>query len=105
MPECNTAPAFPMAPISRSVGRNVHIYDAADRTTVIGGLILTNGITNANFYSMVEILVLFTSDFELLDENNVKIVRNDNLLLPGRVYINASGKCLYLSHLAVLNPL
>jgi hypothetical protein len=97
-----------MAPISRSVGRNIHVYDAADRTTVLGGLILTKGITNANFYSMVEILVLFTTGFELLNENNVKIERNDNLLLPGRFYINPSGKYLHLflfSLLAVLIPL
>jgi hypothetical protein len=54
-----------MAPGDRSKGRDVYIYDTKERTTVIGGLILTNGITNANFYSMVEMIVLFTSNFEL----------------------------------------
>ena len=38
----------------RSAGRNVHIYDARDPDVVLGGLTLTNGVTNANFYSMVE---------------------------------------------------
>lgn len=83
-----------MAPTDRSRGRDVHIYDAKDPTTVLGGLILTNGVTNTNFYSMVEIIVLFTADFELLDEGNTKIDRNDNPLQPGRYYINAAGKFL-----------
>jgi hypothetical protein len=84
-----------MAPADRSKGRNVHIYDAKDRTTVLGGLILTNGVTNVNFYSMVEILVLLTSGFELQDEDNTKIERNNNPLQPGRYYINTTGKFLY----------
>jgi hypothetical protein len=88
-----------MAPRDRSQGRNVHIYHTNDRTTVIGGLILTNGVTNANFYSMVEILVLFTCSFELQDEENAKIERNGNPLQPGKYYISAAGEflCITLS--------
>ncbi|KAF1811697.1 hypothetical protein P152DRAFT_507894 [Eremomyces bilateralis CBS 781.70] len=62
-----------MTPRDRSRGRDVHIYDASDRNTVLGGLILTNSITNANFLSMVEILVL-----------------NDSKLQPGKYYITAA---------------
>jgi hypothetical protein len=83
-----------MAPRDRSRGRNVHIYDANDSATVIGGLILTNGVTKANLYSMIEILVLFTSTFELRDEDDTKIERNDDPLQPGKYYINAAGKFL-----------
>jgi hypothetical protein len=83
-----------MAPRNRSRGRNVHIYDTNDRSTILGGLILTNGVTNANFYYMVEILVLFTSNFELRDESNIKIERNDGSLRPGKYYINAASKFL-----------
>jgi hypothetical protein len=90
-----------MAPEDRSQGRDVHIYDAKDPTIVLGGLILTNGVTNANFYSMVEILVLFTSDFELRDKGDTKIERNDDPLQPGRYYINATSKFLY-NHVVVL---
>jgi hypothetical protein len=43
---------------------------------------------------MVEILVLFTSSFELQDEENAEIERNDNPLQPGKYYINAAGKFL-----------
>jgi hypothetical protein len=91
-----------MAPRDRSRGRDVHIYDFKDPTTVLGGLILTNGVTNTNFYSMVEILVLFTSDFELRDEGDTQIEKNDEPLQPGRYYINAAGKFLY-NHLVVLS--
>jgi hypothetical protein len=84
-----------MAPRDRSRGRDVHIYDSNDSTTVIGGLILSNGVTNANFYSMVEILVLFTSHFELRDKDDTKIERNDNPLQPGNYYIYSLGKFIY----------
>jgi hypothetical protein len=43
---------------------------------------------------MVEILVLFTSGFELHDGDNTKIERNDDPLQPGSYYINAAGKYL-----------
>jgi len=83
-----------MGRTDRSKGRNVHIYDAKDPTTVLGGLLLTNGVTNANFYSMVEIFVLFTTDFELRDEGDTKLERNDDPLQPGGYYINTAGKFL-----------
>jgi hypothetical protein len=84
-----------MAPRDRSRGRDVYIYDAKDPTTVLGGLILTNGVMNANFYLMIEILILFTSNFELRDKGDTIIERNDNPLRPGNYYINSAGKFLY----------
>lgn len=71
----------------RSQGRNVHIYDAEDRGTILGGLILTNGITKSNFYSMVEILLLFQSSFSIEDETSVTLERNEESLLPGNYYV------------------
>jgi hypothetical protein len=91
-----------MAPTDRSRGRDVHIYDAKDPTTVLGGLILTNGVTNTNFYLMVEILVLFISNFELRDEGDTKLERNNDPLQPGKYYINAAGKFLYIITLSFL---
>ena len=84
-----------MAPSNRLRGRDVHIYDSNDPATVIGGLILSNGITNANFYSMVEILVLFISHFELRDKDDTKIKRNDDPLQPGNYYIYSLSKFIY----------
>ena len=46
-----------------SAERNVHIYDPPDPDTVLGGLILTDGVTNANFYSMIEILYIFDRNY------------------------------------------
>lgn len=84
-----------MAPSDRSRGRTVHIYDANNPTTVIGGLIVTNGITNTSFYSMVEILVSFPPTFELHHENGATIQRNDEPLQPGKYYIHADGEFLH----------
>jgi hypothetical protein len=83
-----------MAPRNGSRGRDVHIYDAKDRAIVLGGLILTNGVTNTNFYMMVEILIFFTSGFELQDEGGTTIERNNDPLQPGKYYIDATGKSL-----------
>ncbi|KAF2188005.1 hypothetical protein K469DRAFT_725039 [Zopfia rhizophila CBS 207.26] len=77
-------------PINRSRGRNVHIYDANDQTTVLGGLKLANGVTNANFYSMMEILIVFTSNFFLRDEGNTQIEKDDHPLQPGKYFIVAA---------------
>lgn len=78
-----------MPPRNRSLGRDVHIYDAKDPAATLGGLILTNGVTNNNFYSMVEILVIFASSFELRDGDDTKIEKNDDPLRPGKYYIHA----------------
>jgi hypothetical protein len=86
-----------MTSLNRSVGRNVHIYNANDPGTELGGLILTNGVTNANFYSMVEILFIFESTFFLRDEGDVRIQRDGHQLQPGNYYIVATGRfCIIL---------
>jgi hypothetical protein len=55
-------------PIDRSGGRNVHIYDAENPTVVLGSLILSNGITNANLYSMLDIFIVYKEPFSLEDK-------------------------------------
>ncbi len=71
----------------RSVGRNVHLYDVEDRETVLGGLLLTNGVTKSNFYSMVEILLLFQSSFSIEHETSATLERNEEPLRPGNYYV------------------
>jgi hypothetical protein len=78
-------------PLDRSAGRNVHIFDARYRDTSIGGLILTNGITNANLHAMIEIFVIFKSEYVLRNESDVKIEKDDSTLLPGNYYIASRG--------------
>jgi hypothetical protein len=81
-----------MPPIDRSFGRNVHIYDANSPNTVLGGLVLTNGVTNGNFYLMVKILIIFTSAFLLRDEAGTEIKKDDRPLQLGKYYIVTTGE-------------
>jgi len=80
-----------MPPLARSGGRNVRLYGAKDPTTELGGLFLTNGITNANFYSMVEIIITFEGEFFLRDEGGTMVEKDNYLLQLGNYYIIATG--------------
>jgi hypothetical protein len=74
---------------NRSAARDVHIFDASDRGTSIGGLILTAGVTNTNFYAMIEIFVIFNGEYILLNESGTTIEKDDSPLLPGNYYIDS----------------
>ncbi|KAH8674538.1 HNH endonuclease-domain-containing protein [Tricladium varicosporioides] len=78
------------APHDRSAGRDVHIFDASDRSTSIGGLILTAGVTNANLYNMIEIIAFFDGEYILQNESGIAIEKDNSTLLPGNYYINSS---------------
>jgi hypothetical protein len=83
-------------PLDRSADRNVHIYDNDDRTTVLGGLVLTSGVTNANFYAMIRIFVEFECrTFSLRNQSGIEIQKDHQPLQPGNYYIITSGKFLY----------
>ena len=80
----------------RSLGRNVHIYGAKDRSKLLGGLMLNNGITNSNLYSMVEILLLFDSSFSIENEAAATLERNEDPLTGGKYYIVGRLRALIL---------
>jgi hypothetical protein len=89
-----------MPPRNRLAGRNVHIYNNKNRTTVLGGLILSPGVTNANFYAMIRIFVEFkprslSHTFFLRDQSRTTIQENRQPLQPGNYYIITSGKFLH----------
>ena len=86
-----------MPAADRSVGRTVHLYDANDRVTLLGGLVLNNGVTKANFYSMVNIFLIFESIWSIEDETSAKLEQSDEPLPPGNYY--AVGKLLSLIQL------
>ena len=65
-----------------------------DSVTVLGGLSLTNGVTSANFYLMVEIIFIFGSNYFLRDEGGITIQRDDYPLQPGNFYIVTNGRFL-----------
>ena len=92
-----------MAPSDRSGGRNVHIYDAENPTVVLGGLILSNGVTNANLYFMLDIFIVYEESFSfedeelflLQDEKGTRIEKNNHPLQPGKYYIVSISRFLY----------
>ena len=90
---------------NRSLGRDVFIYDAKDPDEVLSGLILTNGVTNANFYSMVEIIITFSGGFSLLNGDGTEIKRDDDPLQPGNYFIDADGRLLDSTHSSMITRL
>jgi len=76
---------------NRSTGRDVHIYDANDPNEVLGGLILTHGVTNANFYSMVEVFVFINCEYVLRHEDDTVVMRDEQALRRGKYYIVTNG--------------
>ena len=91
-----------MPPRDRSVGQDVHIYNynSNNRNTLLGGLILSPGVTNANFYAMIRIFVEFTPrhysrTFSLQNQSRITIQENHQPLQPGNYYIITSGKFLH----------
>ncbi len=76
--------------IDRSGPRNVFIWDLNDNEDRIplGGLALSNGITNKDFHQMVYIVLLVNKvDFILQDENGEPLPEDDEALRPGNYYV------------------
>ncbi|KAL0634242.1 hypothetical protein Q9L58_006860 [Maublancomyces gigas] len=84
-----------MPAANRALGRNVHIYAASDPTEVFGGLVLTNGVTKANFYSMMEVFLFFESSYVLRHEDATDamkdVPKDEQALQPGNYYIVTDG--------------
>lgn len=78
-------------PPNRSVDRDVHIYNAKDPNTILGGLRLTSGVTNANFHAMIEILCIFEMFYNLQSEDEMVIQRDEHPLRPGKYFIVTEG--------------
>ncbi|OBT38693.1 hypothetical protein VE00_10845 [Pseudogymnoascus sp. WSF 3629] len=79
-----------MSRLNRSAGRTLHLFNASDRETVVGGMILTHGVTNAMLYAMVEIIVVVTCDFTLRNENDAIIPKDETQVEPGSYFIEAA---------------
>jgi len=76
---------------ARALNRNLQIYDAKDPGTVLGGLTLTNAMTTANLYSMVEITFVINQTYTLRDEIGTTIQRDNCPLQPGKYFIVTAG--------------
>lgn len=84
--------------LDRTIDRDLHLYDGTDRQTLLGGLVVTHGMTNANFYSMVGILLLTGAPglLSIQDANFVVLERNDHALLPGDYYVAGNSLTLIM---------
>jgi len=83
-----------MPPDNRAEGRDTFIYDSNHRDTLLGGLWIAEGITNANLYYMVEIICVFTDTFELRDNNEQLVKRDEKPLQPGNYFVVSNGRSL-----------
>jgi len=80
-----------MPTANRSAGRDVQIYDVNDPTTALGGLLLTDGVTNASSYSMVDIVCIFDPQYFLRDKGGMTIQRDNHPLHAEKYCIVTSG--------------
>ena len=81
---------------SRSRFRDLHIYDANDPQTVLGGLIVTHGMTNSNLYTMSEIFLKFDKDYLMKREDGTEVQKDQQQLEPGNYYIFTNGLFFHL---------
>ena len=80
-----------MPPSDRSTWRDTAIYASDNRDKVLGGLCATEGITNENLYSMIEIFCFFTDTFTLHNNSGQLVERDGQKLQPGNYYIATNG--------------
>ena len=84
---------------SRAEGRDAHIYASETLETLLGGLWIAKGITNANLYSMMEIFCTFSDTFDLQYQGGPLIKRDGSQLQPGSYFVVTNGKSPpYLNH-------
>jgi len=79
---------------NRAHRRDVFIYDSNHRDTLLGGLWIGEGVTNDNLYCMVDIICIFTDTFDIRDNNELLVERDEKPLQPGNYFIVSNGKSL-----------
>ncbi|KAG0633966.1 hypothetical protein HOY80DRAFT_895699 [Tuber brumale] len=87
-----------MPRVNRSAWRDTYVYTSNNPTKVLGGLRTAPGVTNNNFYSMIEICCIFTAPFDLHDEHGQLGGRDGQQLQPGNYYIATAGRFFLYSH-------
>lgn len=86
---------------TRSIDRNVYVFDNQEPTKVLGGLCITPGITNKSFHIMIEVLIVFNASFTLTREGLI-VPRNEDPLQPGNYYVVSDGQ---LPHVFIVKRL
>ena len=69
---------FDNIPVNCLVGCDICIYHANDPKMILRDLKLTWGVTNANFYTVIEIFCIFKLSYILQSEDKTVILKNNN---------------------------
>lgn len=75
----------------RAILRDVFIFDLKDPSTLLGGLVLTPGITNANFHSMIDIALVISGPYFLQNDDGETLPRDSEPLISGNHYVVADS--------------
>lgn len=71
--------------------RDVFFYDLQDSCALLGGLVSTRGTTNADFYTMVGIVIITESSFFLQDDNGQTVPNDAQPLCKGNYFVVADS--------------
>lgn len=96
-----TAHVFLSGAGALSIARDVFFYDLRDLSSEPGGLVLNPGITNANFYSMIEIVLVLSSHYFVQTDNGETLPRDSRPLHPGNYFIVVDGTVQVTDKIAV----
>jgi len=72
---------------------NMLIFGSKKCANVLGGLCVTDGITNANLYSRVEIFVSISNPWYLNDDSEDVVTRDGQHLEPRNYFVLTDGRC------------
>ncbi len=78
--------------MSRASDRTVFIYNGQGNNKQLGGLVNNEGITNNNFFGMLEILLIFRSSYTLRLKSGGMVPHDDAQLLDGKYYVDGKSK-------------
>ncbi|KAK9311259.1 hypothetical protein V1524DRAFT_371473 [Lipomyces starkeyi] len=71
--------------MARAIGRDVHFYLFSEPDQPLGGLRLNPSVTEENFLSMLDILIVASGPFRVtLRSTGVDLMRTNNTLMPGQ---------------------
>lgn len=78
--------------MSRASDRTVFIFNGQGTNEQLGGLVNNEGITNNNFFEMLEILLIFRSYYTLRLESGGMVPHDDAKLRDGKYYVHGKFK-------------
>ena len=84
-------------PINRSLGRNVHFYNAAFPEVPLGGLVQNGSVTQANFLYMLNILIIAETPLTVHDRRTgQEVAWTDARLEPGSYDVSCDSRYWWL---------